>query len=1672
MKLSQLLTASSLLAAMSAPIVQASDIAQGPLYTSRQVTPLNMLVMGRDHKLYNEAYNDASDLDGDSLLDVRFKPSITYFGYFDSAKCYNYSSSVFVPISVGSTGSWTDPVDGASKAYIGRCVTAGQGDWSGNFLNYLTTSRIDALRKVLYGGKRSTDTATTSSAVGETILERSSIPQDAHAWGKEYTSAAIDGYDIADYTPLTAPIAGRRHLFANTTLGASTAATSNDPKLRVLQNAAYRIWEWVSIEQPVAGDKCLNGGSGPSCTAGGTDKTHPASSAEFAALIQRVSSVPANAVPNGINVSRNYIYKPQNGILYVGSQTLNGPGTTVAKDEDNYVSVLKGQLKIGTAGSYTFYVNGDDAVEVLIDGVSVASYFGAHGLSNSTCDAAHSGTVNLSVGDHTVEFRYEEEAGSDQYYLTWNGPGITGCAVVPYTKATTGAYGPDRTTVGSTDIPRFVNLKLSSYKRDLPTPVRDDYLVRNKVCVANLLEDNCVPYSTVSGRNTLITHKPVGLLQDYGFSASSSTDPKMRFGLLTGSYTKNLSGGVLRRTVTNISDEINAGTGVFTSVNGIIRTIDKLKLIGFNGSEYNANCGRITTRELKSGECRMWGNPIAEMMYEASRYFAGKGAATSSFTYSGSTTDDAALSLPVATWDDPYQQTGVRSCSTPVQTVISDINPSYDTDELPGSFWQASGFTSDMAGLDVGSLSNTIWNGEFNSAKKLIFIGETGGVKDGAPSAKEATTFRNTRGLAPEEPTKYGGYYSAAIAYYGRQTALNAASKQKMSTFSVALASPLPQLKIPVGNQEITLVPFAKSVGGNSIDAAKDKYQPTNAIVDFYVESISADRTSGVFRVNFEDTEQGADYDMDAIARYSYQVNSNGTLTVNMSSDYAAGGIIQHMGYVISGTTKDGVYLEVRDADTAETADVNYYLDTGTRVNNNRALPLTASRIFTPGTAGAASLLKDPLWYAAKWGGFNDRNGNGRPDIRAEWTSAGDRVADPDPDNYFLVTNALGLRAQLDKAFSDILASLSSSASAAASTGAFVPGTTQVVQARFRTSDWSGELIGYQLLSNGSIGSVIWNAADQLPAAGLRKIFTLNPSATESPRGAAFTWSNLSLDQRTALQGSPLVTEAVAEARVNYLRGEQSREVRSANGIFRNRMNGVLGDIINSNPQYVGTDSRIKFVPATYSESYDAYRKSLNRPDMVYAGGNDGMLHGFCAANCGSGVSRGQELLAYVPNFLMTDLYLLTAPGYTHRYFVDGVPKAGDARIGGNWKTVVLGSGGAGGKGVFALDVTDPKEFGLDEVLWEFTPASETAAGLATEDLGYMIGSPQIAMVRGNNNSVAIFTSGFDSSSGRTSVYVVDIGTGAVVKRVQLPNGAGLSVTAPALLDSDSDGITDYVYVGDISGNLWRVDLTNASPSNWDVGLNGNPLLTARNASGEVQPMTGAPLVGTPDATGNVMIYIGTGRYLGVTDKTDKTVQAFYGVKDKWLSGNNGFTTRTPSNLVEQTIITEERAGNFVGSLRVNFDYRITSANEVDPLLGDGWYLTLTSPSTPRARGERVTTQAQISGNKVLFTTTIPPVDTCEFGGSSWLMEVNVATGKRFDTAIFDTNGDGVIDDRDAAVNGRGWDELITPPALIPDCPNGTVCKVSSGSSGNLSMVLNNGDTTLPRGRISWRQLE
>jgi len=1619
-----------------APVVKATDVADGPLYTSRTVTPLNMLVMGRDHKLYYEAYNDAADLTGDGLVDIRFKPAISYFGYFDSAKCYNYSGGVFVP---GNLATVDVPV-GSEKPRVGRCVDVGSAPWSGNFLNYVTTSRIDALRKVLYGGKRSVDLADNPVVASQTVLERSYIPQDGHSWGKEYTGELVDKYDIADYTPLAQPSGGMRHLFANTSLSSDVA----NPLMRVMTDSQYRIWEWVSIESPIAGDKCVN--QSTNCiNAAGIDRSHPGDVTEFTALVSRFFSqvIAANKSVPRINKTANGATSGVLPFVELGQQ-------------DDYISVIAGKLRTGVAGEYKFAISGDDAVDFSIAGVSVGHY-GGHGQRNDDDARLPANTLTVTLLGNTeydIVFRHEEVGGGDKYKLAWLPPsGVW--AVVPDSS--------------------FIDLKLNVYARVVPASVLTDYSARVAVCKPGLLEDNCTRYTRPDGTATVESYKPEGILQDYGFTASRSV-PKMRFGLMSGSYTNNLRGGVLRRAITNISDEINPATGQFSAVNGVIGSIDKLKIYGYSGGNYGSTSCGLITGPISNGICNDWGNPVAEMMYEATRYFSGKSTATASFDYaSPAVIDTTALGLPKASWDDPYSAVGVESCSVPVQTVISDINPSYDTDMLPGSNWTPA--STDLTGLDVGALGDAIWADDSSlGGEKNIYIGEAKGVVSQGPTAKAAQGFKTVRGLAPEEPTKQGGYYAASVAYFGKKTDLSSASgAQNMSTYAIALASPLPQFKINLGSNIVTLVPFGKSVKHGS-NAGFQTNPPTNTIVDFYVESISDDGRSGVFRVNFEDVEQGNDHDMDAIVRYTYVVNSDNTLTITLSSDYAAGGVVQHMGYIISGTTKDGVYLEVRDKDTAEgmANDFAYNLDTlpgfwAGETRGSGQLPLTATRTFSPSSTVAATLLKDPLWYAAKWGGFTDKNANGLPDIKEEWTAS--PAADPDPDNYFLVTNALNLRAQLDKAFDNILKTLSSSSAAAASTGQFVAGNSQVIQARFRSDNWSGELVSFEILNSGAIGGILWNSSGQVPTAAARKVFTTN---SLSGSGADFSWAGISTAQQDLLRNdgaSGLLASSLGAARLDYLRGTVTGEQRNG-GSFRDRINGVIGDIANSDPAYVDNlESRLPYVPTANVTAYNTYRIGLSaRPEMVYAGTNAGLLHGVCAAKCPG--AAGTELLAYVPSQVFPNLYKLTQPSYTHLYYVDGPTTVSDAYIDGAWKTILVGALGAGGKGVYALDVTNPTAFTAANVMWEFDPAKESSALSGPTDIGQTIGKPLVARVKAGDKSVAIFSNGYNGASGKASLLVVDLETGALIKRLQV-GGSATALAAPTMLDVDSDGYVDQVYAGDDVGNVWRFDLTSLVESGWTVAFGGAPLFSTPAG----QPITSAPTLSAIDAEGAVMLYLGTGRYLGNTDKASLAVQSFYAVRDKWLTGSTGFATVTVSNLQQQTVVYEVEGATLAGGTTALNPIRVTSANEVDYTTQHGWYINMLPPSgTPK--GERINSSPALRHGRVIFTTLIPPVSSCEFGGSGWLMEMDAVSGKRFADSVLDLNEDGQIDARDMyklgvdnySIGGRKFDELIRMPAFVGF--GDKEGKYISGSSGTLTKVWEKGGATLVRGRLSWQQIE
>jgi type IV pilus assembly protein PilY1 len=1202
-----------------------------------------------------------------------------------------------------------------------------------------------------------------------------------------------------------------------------------------------------------------------------------------------------------------------------------------------------------------------------------------------------------------------------------------------------------------------------------------------RVCKDGFLEEACQQYPNNH-------YKPVGLLHEFGENNA------MYFSLLSGSYENNLQGGVLRQPVTSFGDnEVDRVSGVFTRAPGIVTSLDAIRIPndylqrrGKTGT-VQADCGWINDRPFQNGECRAWGNPIAEMMYEGLRYFSGAEVPTDAFETVGGM--DEQLGLSAAVWNDPYSGAADQpyaQCSSAYQLVISDPSPSFDGDQLPGSDF--SSFTGDgLPDLDVGALADKISKNE-STLPGLKFIGQVGTLNDGSPSPKEVTTFRNIRGLAPEAPHRQGSYYAPSVSYFGHQNDIhpNAPGVQNVGNFTLALGSPLPSIDVEVGTKKISFAPFAKTV---KFCSQNSTYYPTNAIVGFTVEEITP--TSGSFRVSFEDMEQGADNDMDAVSRYRYSVTGN-TVRMKVDSLVASGCAIQHMGYTVSGSNKDGVYLVVRDTDTNARIDPDYELDVppsetpGSGWADRTALPLTSTIDFTPGTVTAAEQLPSPLWYAAKWGGFNDLNGDRIPQ-REEWDADNDGA----PDNYFPVTDPSRMAQTMRSVFNRISEQAGAATAVSVSSGSLDTGN-RVYSASFRSGKWTGDVVSKEITSDAVISDTFdWSASDELVArvaAGIpRQIITYNP---DSRQGVPFQWpadvaspqnDEISASQVNWLRRNPItdLEDDLGESRLTYLRGEE------IDGL-RNRST-PLGDIVHSSPMLVGVPS--SFFPDNWGtaapENAAAYssfgRDNRERRRVLYVGANDGMLHAFDAGQWTGAewsAGTGEELFAYVPSPVFSRLSALTNPKYTHKYYVDASPRAADVFINGAWRTVLIGALGRGGQGVYALDITDPDaitEAGAgDAVLWEFTDREDRG-------LGFTYSSPIIARMH-NGKWVAIVGNGYNNSTrnegysrggGWSSIILIDIATGQKIRKL-FPGQAGCrgqvstpnAMAEPTAVDINGDNIIDSIYAGDLYGCVYRFDVSDTNVANWS---NGEVIHQAVDDNGNRSPITSAVTVGShPTGTG-VMVYFGTGKYLEPSDQRSTSQHRIYGIWDKGPGYDTKRLTRISSNnMLQQTITLEdtfEYDTDDDGIDDTSVPIRETSRNPIDWTVHEGWYMDLVYGT---ALGEQVLATPVLRDGKLLVSTHIPTGDECAPQQQGWLMILNAANGGMADTGLLDIDDDGLLNEPPIAgignlgnpfaaptlVAGADRDVLITQAEIDPE-PE-TISLASSFIDG----------------RMTWRELE
>lgn len=651
-------------------------------------------------------------------------------------------------------------------------------------------------------------------------------------------------------------------------------------------------------------------------------------------------------------------------------------------------------------------------------------------------------------------------------------------------------------------------------------------------------------------------------------------------------------------------------------------------------------------------------------------------------------------------------------------------------------------------------------------------------------------------------------------------------------------------------------------------------------------------------------------------------------------------------------------------------------------------------------------------------------------------------------------------------------------------------------------TDWYSTLDAYKLSIDPTTRAIVsekaWEASAKMPQPAARKVWFWRDGAMLRFNESNVTRNDL-CSKPAGLYGNMLICgDAAALAgddatAVSYLLGNTSREVRNR-GNLRDRTT-VLGDIINSTPLLTSpTDDYGYRNLGSLGSSYTAYlnTKRSSQRYMVYAGANDGMLHAFDGGMGENGIQDsegGKETFAYIPSTAIGHMGNLLIPydpereldnAFEHRYFVDGPVVVGDTHNGSAWRTSLVGTAGAGGRSVFALDVTDPGNFGESSLLWELNDFDQQLSAVVRDNIGHVLGKPVIVPTLSADNKVgfkAIFGNGVESKSGKAALFVVDmVANRKPTVRTYLVEETGNNLPAGrnglmniVVVDRwggagqnsrGRDGFADTVYAADQKGALWKFDLRGTeSPK--------TPLFTTKTSvdkDGQTyrQPIMGG-LTATAGPAGGVMLLFGTGSFSYNDDRQDTSVQGLYGFNDISDIADPG--TLTASSLRPITVTTDGVNRSVVlGTIPTN---------------SRGWTVILPA-------GERFVANPTVTSGIVFMPTYVPKTGTaegCNVDGSNWLFGLNTADGSAGLSQArmgapdgkspgsgtagvpLSTGGNAPVRDVTTAVVPR-----LAPPEKKPgeDPPTpGAACMMQVSVAGAPPMYL-----PYPCGRQSWRQIK
>lgn len=1625
------LIAAALLAAISISS-SAGTLSQLPLSLKSGVPPNIMFALSVEFPTaITPAYQDASS----------YSRNNTYLGYFDDQKCYSYNAA----LTSGSVLGWFYPT--AYSTTLSGSPHACVSGWSGNFLNWVSMAGLDEFRFAMTGGNRVVDLPNSATNPGGlTVLERSyQSNQGGNFINKTYTEDGFTtGYGAGSTLTIVNKGNGVTMVVTNGTTIAGTA-TCTGPQL--LSGGGFNCGGTGSIGYGYA----LSSGNATNCAnyIGTGTSTSPYTCTAFA---NDSGGVPVNS-PTGVTSS------VLTSTSTAGSVTLSCPANSLPATPTSCTATLSNGatgsctsiVGSGTSGSpyicsgFGVFSGGEGfATTMPLSAPNVGGLASTSGTASSlypnnnvTCTISGSApttTCSGLDGNSTTascsSYSNVKISGTRYYYcssFTLSGSTDTYDSSSPtspsanYTTYTTGTN--TRNYVNTYTINNYVNSPVtyyydstytgtygisvyyySSYNVSLGSGTTT-YNVRAKVCDPSVgVESDCQQYSDNA------TWKPTGVLQ------GNST--AMRFGVT--SYFMN-SGGVA-----------NSGGGISDIDDAVLRSKAKylgpqqLLLAGGFGpnasAEWSATDGTFINNPDSADTATMttpWGvapansgvinyinkfgstakyyktyDDIGKLYYETLRYLRGGNyngttatgtpAPTTAF-YNGAKSATSDGFPVITTWDDPVKY----SCQKNYIITMGDAHTWCDK-RLPGGTYTTNGSSVCNAYTDGNSNAHPSDMGSLTGDTGIIgtINGTSIVAATGTANATNVVGAMEGMGAIATTMTGAGGasYYMAGLAAW--------AATNNIRPDLAPNSSPMTVKTFVIDVQE-------------SKDCSFDK--------QFWLTAKYGDPSyyaSGLW------SSTAAWYE--SILGNSFPCSSNAPTNYGSSTAYMkwpknllrAGDPVSMIASVKSAIQS----IAAAQGDEAALAQSAGTLNTG-----------TGAYIYQAAYNSGGWTGNVQAFVVSQSGTFN---------TTANWT-ASQMLPNPSVRNVVSYNRT---------SYAGIL---------------FAP-------------DSGGGLTNFDSYEQGLLNTSDLGVVDSLGADRVKYIRgdMTNEAYLPSPTGASTANSQANHLWRSRLaEGSSCnysVVPNTCPALASYTTGPT----------------GQLGDVIFSNPLYVAAPSE-----AFPDVSYKVFAQNhASRTPLVYVGGNDGMLHAYNAAyyidpttnlpsscpqmsggtpastqptSCVVGFTNsysGTEVFGYVPYATYPGLSTLMSQNYAHRYYVDGSPVTSDVCVrngsgvaycdGTNdkWMTILVGGLNAGGKGIYALDITDPVAgFSTSNVLWEFTDQDDS-------DLGYTFSQPIIRKLN-NQRYAVIFGNGFNSvdatgnpNNNNAYLYILYVDPqlsttqpwtlGTNYFKIALtspgtPNNASNGLASVTAIDINQDGMIDYVYGGDRNGNLWKVDLTSSTPSSWAPALSGAPLFSATDGAGHAQQITTTPTVAR-DPNGGFMVIFGTGSWIDQSDVNPQSGTLFYtdtlyGIWDQGAAvagrsalqrqaiigtfsidsngatctaGTGNCTTYTIQSSCQPNFSTTPLAASNVTNLCPATIPNVTPATQLASPTGTaqqfGWFFDLP------ANGERSHSDPPVmAGTVVQFTTLTPATNPCTGNTSGFEYNLSYLTGGSVPAGLF-----------------------------------------------------------------------